>query len=304
MPIEKTQKIWMDGKLVDWDQATVHVLTHTLHYGTGVFEGIRAYKTKQGTAVFRLTDHMRRLLRSAKIVMLDIPFSLDELIEATREVVRVNALAEGYIRPIAYFGYGEMGLNPLANPVQVSIACWPWATYLGEEGLASGVRVKTTSWQRIDMNAIPPQCKSTAGYLNSVLAKMEVLKAGYDEALFLNPQGTVAEGPGENIFMVRDGIIITPTRVAAGLEGITRDSIITIARDLGYEVREENIARAEVYGADEAFFTGTAAELTPIREIDDRPIGEPGPITRKLQETFFAAARGELERYRDWNEHV
>jgi branched-chain amino acid aminotransferase len=309
MPIEKTNKIWMDGKLVDWDDANVHVLTHTLHYGTGIFEGIRGYKTKNGTSVFRLTDHMRRLHRSAKIIMMELPFSVEELVEATKETIRSNPLAEApllYIRPLAYFGYGEFGLNPLSNPVQVSIAAFPWGTYLGDEGLSSGIRVKTSSWQRIDMNALPPQAKTTAGYLNSVLAKIEVLKAGYEEALFINPQGTVAEGPGENFFIVRDGVIVTPSRVTAGLEGITRDSVITIARDLGYEVREESIARAEVYLADEAFFTGTAAELTPIRELDDRTIGagEPGPITKKLQETFFAAARGEIETYREWNEYV
>jgi branched-chain amino acid aminotransferase len=307
MPIQATKKIWMDGSLVDWDDAKVHVLTHGLHYGTGVFEGIRAYQTKRGWAVFRLTDHMRRLYRSAKIACLDIGYSVEQLVEATKETIRVNEITDPgplYIRPISFVGFGEMGLNPLPNPVQTAIAVWPWGTYLGAEGVAAGVRVKTSSWQRIDMNAMPPQMKSSAGYLNSVLAKIEILKAGYDEALFLNPQGTVAEGPGENFFLVRDGVIITPNRVAAGLEGITRDSVITIARDLGYEVREEQVARAETYLADEAFFTGTAAEVTPIREIDDRPIGEPGPITRKLQETFFAAARGEVETYREWNEHV
>lgn len=304
MGIEKTDKIWMDGEFVSWDDATVHVLTHGLHYGTGVFEGIRAYDTKKGTAVFRLTDHMRRLYRSAKIVMIEIPYSLEELVEATRELLRVNRLAHGYIRPLVYVGYGEMGLSPLANPVNVSISCWPWGTYLGDEGLAHGVRVKTSSWERIDMNSFPPQAKTTGGYLNSVLAKVEIMKAGYDEALFLNPQGTVAEGPGENFFMVRDGVIMTPTRVAAGLSGITRESVITIARDLGYEVVEESLSRGDVYCADEAFFTGTAAELTPIREIDDRVIGEPGPITKKIQETFFAAIRGELEAYADWNEYV
>ncbi len=309
MPIEKTDKIWMDGKLVPWDEAQVHVLTHTLHYGTGVFEGIRGYKTKSGTSVFRLTDHMRRLHRSAKVVMLEMPYSVEELVEATKETIRANPLSEFpllYIRPLAYFGYGEFGLNPLSNPVQVVIAAFPWGTYLGEEGISSGVRVKTSSWQRIDMNALPPQAKTTAGYLNSVLAKLEVLKAGYDEALFVNPQGTIAEGPGENFFMVRDGVIITPSRVTAGLDGITRDSVMTLARDLGYEVREEGIARVDAYFADEAFFTGTAAELTPIREIDDRAIGtgEPGPITKKLQETYFAAAHGEIETYREWNEFV
>ena len=304
MPIEKTQKIWMDGKFVDWEDATVHVLTHALHYGTGVFEGIRAYRTNAGTAAFRLTEHMRRLHRSAKIVMIEVPFSIEELVEAAKETVRINGLSECYIRPIVYFGYGEMGVNPLSNPVRVAIACWHWGSYLGEEGLISGIRVKTTSWQRIDMNALPPQAKTTAGYLNSALAKIEAVKAGYDEAVFLNPQGTIAEGPGENLFIVRDGVLITPTKVAAGLEGITRDSVIRIARDLGYDVREENISRAEVYSADEAFFTGTAAELTPIREIDDRAIGAPGPVTKKLQETFFAAARGEIEAYLRWNEYV
>lgn len=309
MPIEKAKKIWMDGKLVDWEDAQVHVLTHALHYGTGVFEGIRAYKTKSGTAVFRLTDHIRRLFRSARVIMMDLPYSLEQLVDATKETIRVNDLSEHpllYIRPLAYFGYGEFGLNPLSNPVSVSIAAFPWGTYLGEEGLSAGIRVKTSSWQRIDMNALPPQAKTSAGYLNAVLAKVEVIKSGYDEALFINPQGTVAEGPGENFFLVRDGVIITPNRVTAGLEGITRDSVMTIARDLGYEVREEAIARADVYISDEAFFTGTAAELTPIRELDDRVIGagEPGPITKKLQETFFAAARGEIETYREWNEYV
>jgi branched-chain amino acid aminotransferase len=309
MPIHEVKKIWMDGGLVDWDKAQVHVLTHALHYGTGFFEGIRGYKTKNGTSVFRLTDHMRRLHRTGRIVMTEIPYSVDQLVEATKETIRVNDLAEFpllYIRPIVFLAYGEMGLNPLLCPVSVAIAAFPWGTYLGEEGLSAGVRVKTSSWQRIDMNAMPPQAKTTAGYLNSILAKTEVIKAGYDEALFINPQGTIAEGPGENFFMVRDGVLITPTRVTAGLDGITRDSVLTIARDLGYEIREEGIARADAYIADECFFTGTAAELTPIREIDDRTIGtgEPGPVTKKLQETYFAAARGEIETYREWNEYV
>jgi branched-chain amino acid aminotransferase len=309
MPIHEVDKIWMDGSLVDWKDANVHVLTHALHYGTGFFEGIRGYKTKNGTSVFRLTDHMRRLHRTGRIVMTEIPYSVEQLVEATKETIRVNDLAEFpllYIRPIVFLAYGEMGLNPLLCPVSVAIAAFPWGTYLGEEGLSSGVRVKTSSWQRIDMNAMPPQAKTTAGYLNSILAKTEVIKAGYDEALFINPQGTIAEGPGENFFMVRDSVLITPTRVTAGLEGITRDSVLTIARDLGYEIREEGIARADAYVADECFFTGTAAELTPIREIDDRMIGtgEPGPVTKKLQETYFSAARGEIETYREWNEYV
>ncbi|MEX0873897.1 MAG: branched-chain amino acid transaminase [Actinomycetota bacterium] len=304
MPIDKTDKIWMDGKLVAWDEANVHVLTHTLHYGAGVFEGIRAYKAKNGTAVFRLTDHMRRLLRSAKILMMDVPFSVDQLVEATKETIRANNLEAGYIRPLVYFGYGEMGLNPLNNPVQVSIAVWPWGTYLGDEGVLHGIRVKVSSWDRIDANAYPPQMKSTGGYLNSILAKLEILKAGYEEALFLTPNGYIAEGPGESFFIVRDGVLITPPTSSAGLDSITRESVMTIARDLGYEVREQDLVRSDAYLADEAFFTGTAAELTPIREIDDRLIGEPGPITKKLQETFFAATKGEVETYREWNEYV
>ncbi len=304
MPIEKTEKIWMDGKLVGWDEANVHVLTHTLHYGAGVFEGIRAYKAKNGTAVFRLTDHMRRLFRSAKILMMDVPFSVEQLVEATKETIRENKLEAGYIRPLVYFGYGEMGLNPLNNPVQASIAVWPWGTYLGDEGVAHGIRVKVSSWDRIDANAYPPQMKSTGGYLNSILAKLEVLKAGYEEALFLTPNGYIAEGPGESFFIVRDGVLITPPTQSAGLDSITRESVMTIARDLGYEVREHDLVRSDAYLADEAFFTGTAAELTPIREIDDRLIGEPGPVTKKLQETFFAATKGEVETYREWNEYV
>lgn len=304
MPIEKTEQIWMDGKLVAWDEANVHILTHSLHYGMGVFEGIRAYKAKSGTAIFRLTDHMRRLIRSCKALLIEPPFSAEQLVDAAKETVRANRLEAGYIRPLVYYGYGEMGLNPLNNPVHLAIAVWPWGTYLGEEGLASGVRVKTSSWTRIDANAYPPQVKSTGGYLNSILAKLEVLKAGYDEALFMSPNGYIAEGPGESFFIVRDGVILTPPLTSAGLDSITRDSVITIARDLGYEVREQELVRVDAYLADEAFFTGTAAELTPIREIDDRMIGEPGPITKKLQETFFAAARGELERYREWNEYV
>lgn len=304
MPIEKTDKIWMDGKLVDWDDAKVHVLTHTLHYGAGVFEGIRAYEAKNGTSVFRLTDHMRRLERSAKILMMDVPYSAEELVDATKELLRANRLSAGYIRPLVYWGYGEMGLNPLNNPVNVSIAAWPWGTYLGDEGLAHGIRVKISSWDRIDANAYPPQMKSTGGYLNSILAKLEILKAGYEEALFLTAHGKIAEGPGESFFLVRDGVIFTPPTVSSGLDSITRDSVITIARDLGYEVREHDLVRSDTYLADEAFFTGTAAELTPIREIDDRTIGEPGPVTKKLQETFFAATRGEVEAYREWNEYV
>jgi len=304
MPLEQVEKIWMDGELVDWEDATVHVLTHTLHYGSGVFEGIRAYETSHGPAVFRLTDHILRLFRSARIFLIDIPYSVAELIEATKETVRVNGLQSCYIRPIVYLGYGEMGLNPLPCPVNVSIAVWPWGSYLGEDGIRFGVRMKISSWQRHDPNALPPAAKGTGMYINSSMAKVEALKAGYDEAILLSPQGYVSECTGENIFIVRDGRILTPPTSAGALEGITQDSVMTIARDLGYEVEVANILRSDLYTCDEAFLSGTAAEVVPIRSVDDREIGEPGPITRKVQETYFATVRGELEQYKDWLEHV
>jgi len=306
MPITKADKVWMDGELVDWDNATVHVLTHSLHYGLGVFEGIRAYATSQGPAVFRLTDHIRRLYNSAKIFMIDIPYAPEALVDATKETVRVNALESCYIRPIAYLGYGEMGLNPLPCTVNVSIAVWPWGAYLGEDSLTTGVRMKVSSWQRHDPNAIPPAAKGTGMYINSCLAKVEALKAGYDEAILLSPQGYVSECTGENLFIVRDGRLITPPVAAGALEGITQASVVTIARDLGYEVEAANILRSDLYTADEAFLSGTAAEVVPIRSVDDRTVGggEPGPVTRKVQEVFFAAVRGQVDRYKDWVEHV
>ncbi len=302
--MEKTKKIWMDGELVDWDAATVHVLTHTLHYGSGVFEGIRAYPTSRGPAVFRLTDHMRRLHESALLMMMDIPFSVEELVEATKETIRVNEIDSCYIRPIAFLGYGEMGLNPLPCQVQVSIAVWPWGTYLGDEGVKNGVRMKISTWRRMDPNVNPVAAKGTGIYVNSSLAKVEALKAGYDEAIMLNTQGEVAEATGENVFVVTNGVLRTPPLSSGALEGITRHSIMTIARDLGYEVREEPLLRTDLYLADEAFLTGTAAELVPIREVDDREIGPPGEMTRKLQETYFAVIHGEVEKYNDWLEHV
>ena len=306
MAITKAEKVWMDGQLVDWDQATVHVLTHSLHYGLGVFEGIRAYSTSQGPAVFRLTDHIRRLYTSAKIFLIDIPYAPEVLVEATKETVRVNGLDSCYIRPIAFLGYGEMGLNPLPCQVNVAIAVWPWGAYLGEESLTSGVRMKISSWQRHDPNAVPPAAKGTGMYINSCLAKVEALKAGYDEAILLSPQGYVSECTGENLFVVRDGKLITPPVSAGALEGITQASVLTIARDLGYEVEAANILRSDLYTADEAFLTGTAAEVVPIRTVDDRVIGtgDPGPVTRKVQEVYFAAVKGEMERYQDWLEHV
>jgi branched-chain amino acid aminotransferase len=308
MPITPTEKIWMDGELVDWADATTHILTHTLHYGSGVFEGIRAYPTKNGVAVFRLGDHIRRLFASAKVFMIDVPFTVEQVVEACREVVRVNNMSDGcYLRPLVYLGYGEMGLNPLPCPVNVSVACWPWGTYLGDEGVANGVSMKISSWQRHDPNAVPTAAKGTGMYINSSLAKVEALKAGYDEAILLAPDGSVSECTGENLFIVRDGALITPpTSEAGALEGITQDSVETIARDLGYEVRYEAIIRTDLYLADEAFLTGTAAEVVPIRAVDDRQVGEgkPGPITQEIQRTYFSAVRGEVDQYKDWLDYV
>ncbi len=304
MPITPTEKIWMDGTLVDWKDATTHVLSHGLHYGTGAFEGIRAYKTPRGVAVFRLREHMARLLRSCKILMIDVPFSLDELCDAVVETVRVNDLANGcYIRPLVYLGYGEMGVNPLPAPVKVAIAAWPWGAYLGDEGLANGVRMKISSWQRHNPNAMPTAAKGTGMYLNSGLAKIEAIKAGYDEAIMLGPDGRISECTGENLFVVRDGVVLTPPPSEAGaLPGITQETVVRIATDLGITVRFETLIRTDLYLADEAFLTGTAAEVVPIASVDDRVVGEgkPGPITTTLQSTYFQAVRGELERYNGW----
>ena len=304
MPLQKVDRIWMDGELVPWDEARIHILTHSLHYGSGVFEGIRAYATSQGPAVFRLTDHIHRLFDSAKIFLIDIPFTPEQLVEAVKETIRVNGLDACYVRPIVYLGYGEMGLNPLPCPVNVAIAVWPWGTYLGDEGLRRGVRVKISTWHRHSPNAVPVAAKGTGGYLNSSLAKVEALKAGYDEAILLSPQGYVSECTGENLFVVKRGRILTPPVAAGALEGITQDSVTTIARDLGYEIAEANLLRTDLYLAEEAFLTGTAAEVVPIRSVDDREIGEPGPVTRAIQDTYFATVRGEVDRYKDWLEHV
>jgi branched-chain amino acid aminotransferase len=302
MPVTPVEKIWMDGELVPWEDAKVHVLTHALHYGSGVFEGIRAYDTKRGTAVFRLDDHVRRLFRSAHIYQMEVPFSPDEITQGIKETVRVNGLDACYIRPLIFRGYGEMGLNPLLAPVNVSIAVWAWGAYLGEDGLENGVRVKISSWKRNDHNTLPPAAKATGQYINSSLAKVEALKGGYDEAIMLNIQGYVSDGSGENIFLVRDGVLYTPPLSAGCLDGITRESVIQIARDLGYEVREKELVRADLYTADEAFFTGTAAEVCPINEIDDRAVtaNGRGPITKEIQQTFFAAARGDIDKYERW----
>jgi branched-chain amino acid aminotransferase len=304
MPITKTEKIWMDGALVDWDDAKIHVLTHTLHYGCGVFEGIRAYETDRGPAVFRLTPHIKRLFRSAKIYMIDVPFTEADIVQAVKDTVAASGLSSCYIRPLVYLGYGEMGLNPLPCPVNVSVAVWPWGAYLGDEGIAKGVRMKISSWQRHNVNSMPPAAKGTGMYINSSMAKVEAVKAGYDEAILLSPQGYISECTGENIFIVKDDVIYTPPVSAGALEGITQDSVRTIARDLGIEYREANLVRSDLYTAEEGFLSGTAAEIVPIRSVDDREIGDPGPITRRIQEVFHDAVRGKVDQYKDWNEHV
>jgi branched-chain amino acid aminotransferase len=300
--VEQADLIWHNGELVAWEDAKVHVLTHGLHYGTGVFEGERAYETAQGTAIFRHRDHLDRLFQSAELYYMPIPYTLDELRAATHELIAANELRECYIRPIVFRGYGQMGLNPLDAPVEVSIAVWPWGAYLGEEGKARGVRAKVSSWRRISHDSLIPHAKASGQYLNSVLAKIEATKGGYQEAILLDPQGFVCEGSGENIYLVRDGRILTPPQTAGILDGISRKSIIRIAGDLGYEVVERNLARSELVLADEVFLSGTAAELVPVYEIDDHLIGsgEPGPITHELQRVFDDALHGRDPRYLEW----
>ena len=297
-----TPKIWMNGTLVDWEKAQVHVLTHTPHYGTGVFEGIRAYETSDGPAVFRLTEHIERLFKSAKILGMEIPYSVAELIQATKDTVRSTGLPGCYIRPIAYYGYGEMGLNTLPCSVDVAIACWPWGAYLGEEALTKGVRMKISSWKRLDHNMLPPAAKTVANYANSSLAKVEALRAGYDEAILLNNEGLVSECTGENLFVVRNGKVITPPLSAGALEGITQWSVIKILEDLGYTVEKGNIARSDLYIADEIFCVGTAAEVSAINSVDDRAVPCPGPITLKVADIYGKAVRGQIPEYKHWCE--
>lgn len=304
MPIEKTEKIWMNGELVPWEEARIHVLTHSLHYGTGVFEGVRAYETDRGPAVFRLTDHVKRMFESAKIMMMEIPFTEDEVVQAIKETVAASGLPSCYIRPIAYYGYGEMGLNTLPCSVDVSIACWPWGAYLGDDGITKGVRMKVSSWTRHDHNTMPPAAKTTGNYENSSLAKVEAIKAGYDEAVMLSPSGFVSECTGENIFACRDDVLVMPPLAAGALEGITQESIVTIARDLGFEVREGMLARSDLYIAEEMFVCGTAAEVCAVRSVDDREIPCPGPKTRVIAEEFGLAVRGRTDKYKTWVEHV
>jgi branched-chain amino acid aminotransferase len=300
--VEQADLIWHNGELVAWEDAKVHVLTHGLHYGTGVFEGERAYETSHGTAIFRHHDHLRRLFTSAELYYMPIPYTIDELRTATHELLAANELRECYIRPIVFRGYGQMGLYPLDCNVEVSIAAWPWGAYLGEEGKRGGIRAKISSWRRIPHDALIPHAKASGQYLNSVLAKIEASKAGYDEAILLDAHGFVCEGSGENVYVIREGRVLTPPQTAGILDGISRKSIIAIARDLGYEVVERDLARAELYLADEVFLSGTAAELVPVREVDDHVIGagEPGPLTREIARVFDDALHGRDLRYVDW----
>ena len=299
--LSRTDKIWMDGRFVKWDKATVHVLSHSLHYGLGVFEGIRCYKTQKGSAIFRLDEHIDRLFNSAHIFMMDIPYSKREIRDAIIKTIKVNNIRECYIRPLAYIGYGSMGINPRGNPINVSIAVWAWGTYLGEHGLKKGIRIKTSSFVRNHVNANMTRGKICGYYVNSQLAKKEAISCGFDEALLLDTEGYVAEGSGENIFIARNGILKT-TPLTSILEGITRDSIMQIAQDEGIGIIDERFTRDEVYIADEAFFTGTAAEVTPIRALDNRVIGsgKPGPITKRLQSIFFDIVKGKNNKYESW----
>ena len=300
--MEQADLIWMNGELIPWEDAKVHVLTHGLHYGTGVFEGIRCYETPRGPAIFRHVDHLQRLYKSAELYYMPIPFALEELRSATHELIARNGLQSCYVRPLAFRGYGQMGLFPLDAPVDVTIAVWPWGAYLGDEGKRLGIRAKVSSWRRISPDSLIPHAKASGQYLNSVLAKVESLKAGYDEAILLDDHGRVCEGSGENLYVVSAGTIYTPPQTASILDGITRKSILEIAANLGHPVVERDIARAELYLADEVFCSGTAAEIVPIREIDDHAIGggEPGPVTRGVQAVFEDAITGRADRYREW----
>ena len=300
--ITEVDFIWMNGKLVPWADANVHVLSHSLHYGSGVFEGIRCYKDPDTdrSFVFRLRDHRERLHRSAKIAAIDLPYTVDELCDATVEVIRANNLPACYIRPLVFRGYGVMGVDPSGAPTEVIIACWPWDAYLGEDALANGVAVGVSSWRQRSINAIPPAVKATAAYFNSLMAKLEAKEHGYVEAIMLNEEGLVCEGTGENLFVVRNGIMSTPPLSDGVLEGITRDTVLTIADELGIPAGEESLTRSDLYVADEVFMTGSAAELTPIGSVDGRTVGKPGEITRRLQERFFEIAYGKADEYRDW----
>jgi len=301
--VQETEKIWMNGELVDWADAKVHVGVHGLHYGTGVFEGIRCYDTPKGPAVFRLGEHMQRLHNSARLLHMPVPYTVDELKSACNELLGANGLPECYVRPIAFYGYGQLGVAARDNPVETVIMSWPWGSYLGEEGLSKGIRAKISSWQRVPPNVVPHVSKATGVYLNSMLAVTEANNAGYDEAILLTPEGTVADGSGENIFVLRDGVIYTPDLSSGILPGITRDTIKQIASDLGYTVIEKPLIRSDLYLADEVFMCGTAAEVTPLRSIDDYEIGV-GEVTLAIQRAYLDTVRGKSERWSHWLDHV
>jgi branched-chain amino acid aminotransferase len=301
--MRETEKIWMNGELVDWADARIHVGAHGLHYGSGVFEGIRAYETDKGSAVFRLTDHLQRFENSARLLHMELGYSVEELRAACHEVIAANGLPECYLRPIAFYGYGELGVSALGNQVEVVIMSWPWGAYLGEEGLKNGISAKISSWERIGPNVIPHAAKATGVYLNSMLAVTEANRAGYDEAILLTGAGYIADGSGENVFIVRNGELFTPDLSTSILPGITRDTIIQIAQDLGYTVHEKLLIRSDLYLADEAFMSGTAAEVTPLRAVDDVEIGV-GPITLEIQEAYLDTARGRSERWAQWLEYA
>ena len=298
--MEKSEWIWMNGEFVAWDDAQVHVLSHGLHYGTGVFEGIRCYETEEGPAVFRHREHLERLKTSARLYYLPLEYPVDELREATHELIRRNGLNSCYIRPLAFRGYGEMGLFAKGSPVEVTIAVWPWGSYLGDEGKQNGIRAKVSSWRRISPQGLIPHAKASGQYLNSILAKTESHNAGYDEAILLDEVGHVCEGSGENIFIVRDGQLVTPPHTASILDGISRRSVMQIAGDMGYPVVEREISRSELYLAEEMFLCGTAAELVPVREIDDHDLGSPGEITKAVQSKFGDALHGRAPEYAEW----
>lgn len=301
--VDKVEKIWMDGSFVDWDNANVHILTHTLHYGLGVFEGIRCYKQYDGkSAFFRLPEHFRRLRESAHMYRIAMPFSDEALMEASKELFKVNKLAEGYLRPIVYLGYGSMGVHAANNPVKTSLIAWSWGSYLGDDGIKNGIRAKIASFNRLAVNVNLPKSKTCGSYVNSMLAKHEAITDGYDEALMLDTDGYLAEASGENIFVIRDGIVRTPPNSSSILNGITRQSVIQILKDNNIPVIEEKLLREESYICDEVFLTGTAAEITPVREIDNRKVGsgKPGPITQKVQQIYFDAIRGKIEKYKGW----
>jgi branched-chain amino acid aminotransferase len=302
--MKATEKIWMNGELVDWADAKVHVGSHGLHYGSGVFEGIRCYETDAGPAVFRLTDHLNRLHQSAQLLHMELPYSVDELRAATHELIAVNGLSECYLRPIAFYGYGELGVHPGTNPIDVVLMSWPWGAYLGDEALTKGIRAKVSSWKRIGPNTIPHVAKATGIYLNSMLAVIEATRAGYEEAILLTDDGFVADGSGENIFVVKDEIISTPDLSASILPGITRQAVMEIAQTLGYAVHERQLIRSDLYVADELFMCGTAAEVTPVRAIDDHEIGAPGPVTKAIQDVFVEVVRGRDERFSRWLEYA